>query len=133
MSHFVTLKTKFVSAEFLQLALADVRARFGLGELRFNDFIHGYGNNRIRGDLVLATRNAAYDVGFLKEGDTYDLKADPYGIRDFKLDQLGDALKQRYAYHSLRRQLEQVHGFSLVEEGVKEDQTIRLFLRRISV
>ena len=128
MSHFTTIKTQFTALAPLQQALADVRAQFGLGEVRLNALIGGWRGNTTRGDLVVATRNAGYDVGFVKQGDTYDLTADQYGIHDFKIEQLTTALQQRYAYHTVKEKLDQ-QGFSLVEEEVK-DQTIHLVLRR---
>jgi hypothetical protein len=129
MSHFTTLKTQFVAAEPLTLALADVRAQFGLGEIRLNELIRGWSGNTVRGDLVLATRNSGYDVGFVKEGETYNLKGDQFGLHDFKLEQLQDALKQRYAYHATLQQL-QKDGFTPVEETNQADRTIHLVLRR---
>ena len=45
------------------------------------------------------------------------------------IEQLTTALQQRYAYHTVKEKLDQ-QGFSLVEEEVKQDQTIHLVLRR---
>lgn len=129
MSHFTTIKTKFAALEPLQRALADLRAEFGLGEVRLNDVVKGYSGNTTRADVVVATRNAGYDLGFRKEGDTYSLVADQFGIHDFKLDQITARLTQRYAYHAVKQKLDQ-QGFSLVEEEVKQDKTIHLVLRR---
>lgn len=129
MSHFTTIKTKFVAIEPLTAALADIRAQFNLGELRQNTAINGWRGNTTRGDLVLATRNAGYDVGFIKTGDTYDLTADQYGIHDFKMEQLTTALQQRYAYHAVKQKLDQ-QGFSLVEEEQQQGGAIHLVLRR---
>jgi len=129
MSHFTTLKTRFTSAKHLKLALADVRAEFGLGEVRENTVVRGFSGNTTRADLVVGTRNAGYDLGFRKEGETYSLVADWWGIRDIQREQLTARLQQRYAYHAVRDQLAE-QGFSLVEEQVHQDQTVHLLLRR---
>jgi hypothetical protein len=129
MSHFTTIKTQFVVKAHLQTTLAEVRAEFGLGDVRENAVVHGYSGNTTRADLVVSTRNAGYDLGFRKQGDTYELVADWFGIRDIKQEQLVAKLQQRYAYHGIREKLDQ-QGFSLVEETVQQDTTIHLTLRR---
>lgn len=129
MSHFTTLKTQFVLAEPLKQALADVRAEFKLGEVRENALVSGFLGSTTRADLVVATRNPGYDLGFRKQGETYELVADWYGIRDFQQADLTARLTQRYAYHTVKAKLDQ-QGFSLVEEEVKQDRTIHLVLRR---
>lgn len=129
MSHFTTIKTQFVAVAPLKKALADVRAEFNLGEVRENALVSGYHGNTARADLVVATRNQGYDLGFRKQGETYELVADWYGIRDIQQANLTARLSQRYAYHTVKEKLDQ-QGFSLVEEEVKQDKTIHLVLRR---
>ena len=90
--------------------------------------MNGYQGNTTRADLVVSTRNASYDLGFRKHGDTFELVADWYGIKDINQTQLTERLTQRYAYHAVKEKLDQ-QGFSLVEE-VTQDKTIRLVLRR---
>ncbi len=129
MSHFTTIKTQFVAAEPLKQALADLRAEFNLGEIRENAAVSGYQGNITRADLVVSTHNQGYDLGFRKQGETYELVADWYGIRDIQQAQLAARLAQRYAYHAVKEKLDQ-QGFALVEEEVKQDKTIHLVLRR---
>ena len=71
----------------------------------------------------------AYDLGFRKQGETFELVADWYCIKDINQGALTARLTQRYAYHTVKEKLDQ-QGFSLVEEEVKQDQTIHLVLRR---
>ena len=129
MSHFTTIKTQFVSAAPLKKALADVRAEFNLGEVRENATVGGYRGGTTPADLVVSTRNQGYDLGFRKQGETYELVADWYGIRDVKQADLTARLTQRYAYHTVKEKLDQ-QGFSLIEEEVKQDKSIHLVLRR---
>lgn len=129
MSHFTTLKTQFTVAEPLKQALADVRAEFHLGAVRENALVSGFLGNTTRADLVVSTCNPGYDLGFRKQGETFELVADWYGIRDFQQADLTARLTQRYAYHTVKEKLDQ-QGFALVEEEVKQDRTIHLVLRR---
>jgi hypothetical protein len=129
MSHFTTIKTQFVVIGPLKKAITDVQAEFNLGEIRENATVSGYPPGTTRADLVVATRNKGYDLGFRKQGETYDLVADWYGIRDIQQGALTDRLTQRYAYHTVKEKLDQ-EGFSLVEEEVKQDKSIHLVLRR---
>lgn len=129
MSHFTTIKTAIVSKSHLLQALQDVLADFGLGEVRENATVRGYGGQSTQAEVVVSTRNRGYDLGFRREGEAYVLVADWYGLRDVKQDELLSRVQQRYAYHVVREQLDQ-KGFALVEEEVRPDQTIHLVLRR---
>jgi len=130
MSHSTTIKTKLVAKEPLQQALADVSSQFGLGTVQENAVVHGYGGNTTRADLVVTTRNRGYDIGFKKSGDTYDLVADWWGIKNIDQKALTQRLQQRYAYHAVKSQLDQ-QRFNVVEETVEADQTVRLVVRRV--
>ncbi len=129
MSHFTTLKTQFVDAKHLKQALADIRAQFGLGEVREHATVRGYSGGTAPADLVCATHNQGYDIGFRKEGETYSLVADWYGLRDIQQEQLTTQLQQRYAYHVVREKLDQ-QGFAVVQDEVQQNKTIHLTLRR---
>ena len=129
MSHFTTLKTKFVAVEPLIKALDDVRAQFHLGAIRRNAAVSGWRGNTTTADLVLSTRHAGYDLGFRKQGETFELVADWYGITDYTQEKIVGAIAQRYAYHAVREQLSQ-QGFALVEEETTQEQAIHLVLRR---
>jgi hypothetical protein len=129
MSHFTTIKTQFAAAEPLKKALADVADSFGFGKVRENAPVNGYEGNTTRADLVVSTRNKGYDLGFRKQGETYALVADWYGIHDFQQEEVTARLAQRYAYHAVKEKLAE-QGFSLVEEELAQDKTIHLVLRR---
>ena len=129
MSHFSTIKTAFVSKPHLMQAVRDVQAEFGLGEVRENATVRGFGGQSTQAEVVVSTRNQGYDLGFRREGEAYVLVADWYGLRDIKREELLSRVQQRYAYRVVREQLDQ-KGFALVEEEVREDRTIHLVLRR---
>jgi hypothetical protein len=115
-----------VEKEYLQQALADLGYTCQEGPVD----IRGYGGNRTRVDLKIATQNRGYDIGFQKAGNAYDVVADWWGIRDIKQEQFLQQVMQRYAYHAARARLEE-QGFALVSEEVQQGERIHLVLRRM--
>jgi len=125
MSHFTRIKTQMVEKEFLVRALHDLGYHYEEGSLE----IRGYGGQRTRVEIKVATRSPGYDIGFRKTGKTYECVADWWGIRDINQQQFLQQVTQRYAYHATRAKLEE-QGFALVSEEVQEDGRIHLVLRR---
>jgi hypothetical protein len=122
MSHFTRMKTKLVKREPLVQALRDMGYEPQEGKVR----IRGYGGQETEVKVMIPTGNPGYDLGFRKEGDTYEMVADWYGIRNIQRDSFLDRLQQRYAYQAVTARMRE-QGFEIVEE---EDNTIRLTVRR---
>jgi hypothetical protein len=129
MSHFSTLKTSFVSKDHLKKALQDVRNEFGLGPVRENSAVGGFGGASSLAEIVVATRNKGYDIGFRREKGVYGLVADWFGIKDINEEQLASRLARQYAYHAVKEKLDE-KGFTLVEEEIMKEDTIHLRVRR---
>lgn len=129
MSHFTRIKTQFVDANLLERALADVGEQFGLGTVRTDTLVKGFRGSTEKADLVVATHNQGYDIGFCRTGETFEMVADWWGIRDIRQEELQTALLRRYAYHAVHQQLDK-QGFTLVEEKVEDNQAVHLVLRR---
>lgn len=127
MSHFTTLKTRIVSKEHLEQALKDLDIVFEEGDLE----VRGYQGISTRVNVRIPTANPDYQIGFQKQGDAYRLVDDWYGITDFKQDELLARISQRYAYLVAKEQLES-QDFTVVEEEVLPDETIRFTVRRMS-
>jgi hypothetical protein len=115
-----------VEREYLTQALKDLNYAFEVG----NTEIRGYGGQRTRVEIKIPTRNAGYDLGFQKAGESYELVADWFGIKDINQEKLLQQLMQRYAYHAAKKKLE-AQGFSLVTEQTEQDGRIHLMLRRM--
>ena len=126
MSHFTTIRTQIVEKEYLKQALQDLGYAYQEGAVKVN----GYRGNQTTAELKIATSNAGYDIGFNKTGNSYELIADWWGIRDLNQQTFVQQLTQRYAYHAACAKLEE-QGFSLVSENVEEGQRIHLVLRRM--
>jgi len=126
MSHFTKIKTRLVNREYLLKALKDLGYQPEEGEVE----IQGYANQKQKVCIKIRTANPGYDIGFVREGKEYKLVADWYGIKDVTPEEFLKRLYQRYAYHAVKDRMER-QGFEMVEEEHKEDDRIRLLLRRV--
>lgn len=133
MSHFTTIKTTFVATGSLLKALADA----GFKEVEVHDAaqpLYGYqGDVRAdRAEIIIRRRfigTASNDIGFKRQADgTFTAIISEFDRRRYSVEWL-NSLRQRYAYHVVKEQLDQ-QGFALVEEEVRQDRTIHLVLRR---
>ncbi|MEW6351809.1 MAG: DUF1257 domain-containing protein [Thermodesulfobacteriota bacterium] len=127
MSHFTTLKTRIISKDFLKQALEDLGIEYQEGALE----IRGYQGICTSVELRIPTSNPEYQIGFRRNGDSYELVADWYGIEDMKREEFLGRITQKYAYLVAKNLLEQ-QDFAVVEEQVDADHTIRLTLRRMT-
>ena len=127
MSHFTSLKTRVVSKEHLKQALADLAIPYEEGELE----IRGYQGIRTEVEIRIPSSNPDYDLGFRKHGGMYELVADWYGIPEINQQEFLGKITQRYAYLAAKAQLES-QDFTVVEEQVLADNTIRITVRRMT-
>lgn len=127
MSHFTRITTQMVEKEYLKQALQDLGYTCEEGSLE----IRGYGGQRTRVEIKIATTSPGYDIGFRQVGESYELVADWWGIRDINREQFLQQVTQRYAYHTARAKLEE-QGFALVNEEVQEGQRLHLVLQRMA-
>ncbi|MBC6417556.1 MAG: DUF1257 domain-containing protein [Prochloron sp. SP5CPC1] len=126
MSHFTTIKTKIVEKEYLQRALTDLGYTYEEGKVQ----VRGYQGNRTEVEVKITTNSPGYDIGLRKTGDSYEVIADWWGIKNMTSQKFLQPLNQRYAYHAAKAKLE-AQGFSLVSEQQEEGEKIHLVLRRM--
>lgn len=125
MSHFTRMKTKLAKKEYIVQALRDLGYETKEGKVR----IRGYEGQETEVDVMIPTGNPGYDLGFRKAGDTYEMVADWYGIKNIERNAFLNQVQQRYAYHAVKSRMEE-QGFEVVEEQ-DENNTIRLTVRRV--
>jgi hypothetical protein len=126
MSHFTKIKTQLVKKDCIVNALKDLGHQVTEGRVN----IRGWNGQQTEVEIKVPTRNAGYDLGFRKEGQTYDLVADWYGIEDIQAEPFLAQVQQRYAYHVVvGRMTEQ--GFEIAQEEQEADNTIHLTVRRM--
>jgi hypothetical protein len=126
MSHFSTLKTKIVVKEYLVKALDDLEYKWQEGDVE----VRGYQGNRTKAEIKIETKNAGFDIGFRKQGESYEVVADWWGIKDIKQEEFVRQVTRRYAYNAVKDQLGK-QNFTFTDEKVQEDNTIHLSVRRM--
>ncbi len=126
MSHFTRIKTQMVEKEYLRQALKDLGYAWKEGSVE----IRGFGGQRTRVEIKVATKSPAYDIGFRKAGDAYEVVADWWGVPGINREEFLRQVTQRYAYHAARAKLEE-QGFALISEEVQQGERIHLVLRRM--
>ena len=125
MSHFTTVQTQMVEAEYLLAALKDL----GYTAEKSGP-VRGFAGSNTTGEFKITTGSKGYDIGFRKSGDRYEMVADWWGIRDVNQNEFVRRLTQRYAYHAARAKLQE-QGFDLVQEEQQQGGGIHLVLRRV--
>ena len=127
MSHFTKVKTRIVDRAILEKTLQDLNYRIAP-----TNEVAGWQGATRKADLVVKTRGP-YDVGFTKNGDnSFDIIADWWGLKtSIGLDrqQFVNQINQRYAYNKVVSEVK-ARGFSVTEEQVQPDQSIRVVVRR---
>jgi hypothetical protein len=125
MSHFTRLKTQMVVKEHLLQALTALGYTYEEGELS----VKGFAGARSPVEIKVKTRFAGFEFGFRKQGQTYELVADWWGVKALRPEPFRQQLTQQYAFQAARHQLE-AQGFALVNEEKQADGRIHLVLRR---
>jgi len=124
MSHISKLKTEWVDAEILMLALRDLGYEVEQGDLTITS---------LRGEKmeveIKIRPPLSSEIGFRKHHGKFEMVADWFGVLGVKRQTLARQINQRYAYHAARQKLEE-QGFYLVEEK-DEAGKIHLLMRRM--
>lgn len=124
MSHFSRIKTKFVEQEHLIQALKDQGYQVEAGGVN----VSGVGS-RMRAELKIRLP-LGREVGFRKNGDSYEMVLDQWGLVGFNRDKFLAETLRRYAYHTALSKL-RAQGFELAQEEEQKDGQVRLTLRRM--
>jgi Protein of unknown function (DUF1257) len=124
MSHFTRIKTRLVEKDYLVAALKDSGAPFEEG----GKAVRGWRGNSANAEIVVTSPVSGYDIGFFKNGESYEAVAD-WTVIGGRTGEFMEKLNQRYAYHATRAKLE-AQGFAFAEEEQK-DGRIRLVARRV--
>jgi hypothetical protein len=111
--------------EYLINALKDLGYSLEVGDVE----IRGFNGQRTQVEMKIATNNPGYDIGFLKQNDTYECVADWWGLKDIDQEKFLKSLLQRYAYHAAMAELTQ-QGFAVAKEENQSNGEIHLTLRR---
>jgi len=125
MSHFTKIKTEMTRKRCLLEALKDL----GYEPREDRSRIGGYGGRQTDVDIVVPTSSSAYQIGFRKDGEFYEIVADWHGIPHVDAEAFPGRLRQRYAYHAVLEDMSE-KGFEVDRETLEESGAIRLVVRR---
>jgi hypothetical protein len=125
MSHFSQVKTQIRSLEPLQKALTDLGVNWKSGASP----MRGYQGATTEAEVVIEQDNG-YDFGFQWNGREFALVADmQYWQQPWTVESFLQKVTQRYAIATVMGEsIDQ--GFSLSEQQVREDGSVRLVLQR---
>jgi hypothetical protein len=118
MSHFSTIKVQIKNGDILQQVLTELGY-----QVETNAQVRGYGRNQTHADYVIKQNNG-YDLGFRRNGETYELVADFWGARINQQEFLNQ-INQKYAHQTLMHTVQE-EGFDVEEEDVLEDGTVKV-------
>lgn len=122
MSHFTTIAIEIKNGDLLKQAIEELGY-----PVKENTLVRGYLGNTTTAEYVLPMPNA-YDLGFRKIGDRYELIADMWGLAMNVEEFLGE-LNQQYATKTVLASATQ-QGFAIEQQEVLEDGTIRIVIGR---
>lgn len=125
MSHFTRMQTRLVQKQHLLNALKKLGHQPIEGQMK----IRGYGGKETVVEVMIATKNEGYDMGFRKNGETYELVADWHGIKDIVPETFLKQVQQQYAVSAVEERM-QDQGFDIVVQENLPDQTIHITVRR---
>jgi len=97
MSHFTTIKMQIKQGE----VLLDVLQELGY-QVEQNTQVRGYRGDTINAEYVIRQANA-YDLGFRKNGEGYELVADFWGA-EINQQEFINNISQKYAHKTLMKQ-----------------------------
>ena len=122
MSHFTTIKVQIKQGE----DLLDVLQELGY-QVEQNTQVRGYMGDKTNAEYVIKQSNG-YDLGFRKNGESYELVADFWGAKINQQEFINN-ISQKYAHKTLMETI-QTEGFNVEEEEVLADGTVRVLVGR---
>ncbi|BAZ85098.1 DUF1257 domain-containing protein [Dolichospermum compactum] len=122
MSHFTTIKVQIKQGE----VLLDVLQELGY-QVEQNTNVRGYMGDKTNAEYVIKQSNG-YDLGFRKNGESYELVADFWGAKINQQEFINN-ISQKYAHKTLMETI-QTEGFNVEEEEVLADGTVRVLVGR---
>lgn len=125
MSHFSQVKTQIRSLEPLQAALTELGVNWKSGDSP----MRGHQGATSMAEVVIEQNNG-YDVGFQWNGTEYALVADmQFWQQPWTVESFLQKVTQRYAIATVMSESNN-QGFTLSEQQVREDGSVRLVLQR---
>ena len=122
MSHFTTIAVEIKNGDLLEKALQELGY-----PVKQNTLVRGYLGDTAIADYVIPMPNA-YDIGFRKLGDRYELVTDMWGIA-LNVEEFLGLITQQYAAKTVLQSANQ-QGFAVEQQEILEDGTVRIVIGR---
>ena len=110
MSHFLRIQTQLREREHLVAALRDLHYQYQEGQ---DLVVRGYAGNREQAQVIVNT-GCAYDIGFQKRGESYEMVADWWGV------ERGSPIRQQ----AFIQQINRAYAYNLIREQAVEQNMI---------
>jgi hypothetical protein len=120
MSHFTTIQVEIKHSDILQQVLQELGY-----QIETNTKVRGYMGKKTTAEYVIRQSNG-YDLGFRRQGETYELVADFWGAK-INQQEFIQQITQKYAHKTLKTSLNQ-QGFTIETEETLEDGTVRVIV-----
>ncbi|MBG0744852.1 MAG: DUF1257 domain-containing protein [Cylindrospermopsis raciborskii KL1] len=120
MSHFTTIQVEIKHSDILQQVLQELGY-----QIETNTQVRGYMGKKTTAEYVIRQSNG-YDLGFRRQGETYELVADFWGAK-INQQEFIQQITQKYAHKTLKTSLNQ-QGFTIETEETLEDGTVRVIV-----
>ncbi len=129
MSHFLRIRTQIREREHLVQALRDLHYQFQEGR---NLAVRGYANNREAAEVVVNT-GCAYDIGFQRKAQEYDIVADWWGVQGnspIRQETFVQQVNRQYAYNLIRNQAVEQNLIVEEEQALENGDLVILLSER---
>ena len=122
MSHFTTIAIEIKNGDLLEQTLQELGY-----PVKQNTLVRGYLGDTTQAEYVIPMPNA-YDIGFRKLGDRYELIADMWGVA-LNVEEFLGAIAQQYAAKMVVQSASQ-QGFEIEQQEMLADGTVRIVIGR---
>ncbi len=129
MSHFLRIRTQIREREHLVQALRDLHYQFQEGR---NLAVRGYASNRETAEVVVNT-GCAYDIGFQRKAQEYDIVADWWGVQGnspIRQETFVQQVNRQYAYNLIRNQAVEQNLIVEEEQALENGDLVILLSER---
>lgn len=120
MSHFTTIKVQIKEGTVLKTVLEELGYK-----VQQNTQVRGYQGQKTTAEYFIRQSNG-YDLGFRRQGDSYELVADFWGAKINQTEFI-NSISQKYAHKLLLEKVETL-GFDLETEETLADGTVRVVI-----
>ena len=130
MSHFTTVETKIKNLNLLKRVLKELGYAYTEAEVNQQVKVRGYQGQKTDAEIVIHA-SKTYDIGVRVTEKGVVFVADWWGVettRGVSEEVFIKQIVQRYSYHTVMEAV-QAKGYTVAEEEVEEDQTIKLKIK----